>query len=347
MINSKYLPVYLVSLGLIAVVSSYSNVFKKYLDNDNEEYDLIKEYLLNESPLYGNNRPKLWIHTKYELNARKWKDFSSRNSKDLNQDYLHLTIKTIINHNGEDFNICLIDDDSFSKLLPNWDIDLSNVAEPVKDYFRNLAMTHLIYIYGGMVVPNSLVCLKSLKPLYDECVLAKKPFVCEIINRTTHLGIEKPAERFIPGIDFFGANKNDPVIHELMEYIKLLYKDGHISKENAFKGMLNQKCNEFIHFDKMNLIGGEIIGIKTTRGRPILLDEICEEAYIDLSKDAVGVFIPADEVLTRPKFQWFAYSNAEQILASNMIIAKYIKASITDTTNEYYNQNKQRCVVTI
>ena len=96
MINSKYLPLSLVSLGLIAVVSSYSNVFKKYLDNDNEEYDLIKEYLLNESPLYGNNRPKLWIHTKYELNARKWKDFSSRNSKDLNQDYLHLTIKTII-----------------------------------------------------------------------------------------------------------------------------------------------------------------------------------------------------------------------------------------------------------
>ena len=62
---------------------------------------------------------------------------------------------------------------------------MSNVAEPIKDYFRNLAMTHLIYIYGGMVVPNSLVCLKSLKPLYDECVLTKKPFVCEKINKTT------------------------------------------------------------------------------------------------------------------------------------------------------------------
>ena len=67
--------------------------------------------------------------------------------------------------------------------------------------------------------------------------------------------------------------------------------DGHISKENAFKGMLNQKCNEFIYFDKMNLIGGDIIGIKTTRGRPILLDEICEEAYIDLSKNAVKTVI--------------------------------------------------------
>ena len=97
----------------------------------------------------------------------------------------------------------------------------------------------------------------------------------------------------------------------------------------------------------MNLIGGDIIGIKTTRGRPILLDEICEEAYIDLSKNAVGVYIPADEILNRPKYQWFAYSTAEQLLNSNMIIAKYMKASITDTTNEYYNKNKERCVVTI
>ena len=50
------------------------------------------------------------------------------------------------------------------------------------------------------------------------------------------MGIEKPAERFIPGM-IFGAN-NDPVIHELMEYIKL-YKDGHISKENAL-----QRCTK-------------------------------------------------------------------------------------------------------
>ena len=141
MINSKYLPVYLVSLGVIAVAGSYSNFFKKHFDNDNEEYELIKEYLLNESPLYGNNRPKLWIHTKYELNARRWKDFSSRNSKDLNQDYLHLTIKTIINHNGEDFNICLIDDDSFSKLLPSWDIDLSNVFIKIPSFLSKLPIS--------------------------------------------------------------------------------------------------------------------------------------------------------------------------------------------------------------
>ena len=39
---------------------------------------MIKLYLLNDSPLYGQNKPKIWIHSKYELNARKWRDFQSR-----------------------------------------------------------------------------------------------------------------------------------------------------------------------------------------------------------------------------------------------------------------------------
>ena len=88
------------------------NQFKTdYFDTD--DYKLIEQYLLNDSPLYGYNRPKIWIHSKYELNARKWKDFQSRNSTDLNQPYIHATIKTIINHCGNDFNVCLIDDESF------------------------------------------------------------------------------------------------------------------------------------------------------------------------------------------------------------------------------------------
>ena len=82
MFNTKYLPSYLITLGIIVVVGSYSNQVKKYFsgDDDEYEYDMIKTYLLNESPLYGNNRPKLWIHSKYEMNARVWKDFHSRNT---------------------------------------------------------------------------------------------------------------------------------------------------------------------------------------------------------------------------------------------------------------------------
>ena len=113
MFSSNQITQYLMLFGVIIVAGYFGNSFNQKFQNK-DEYDLIKQYLLNESPLYGFNRPKLWIHSKYEVNARKWKDFYSRNTTDLNQPYIHLTIKTIINHCGNDFNVCLIDDESFS-----------------------------------------------------------------------------------------------------------------------------------------------------------------------------------------------------------------------------------------
>ena len=85
---------YLLAFSVIAIVS-YIGMHMKQAFTTNDEYDLIRKYLLNDSPLYGFNKPKLWIHSKYEVNSRHWKSFQSRTSTDLNQPYLHLTIKTI------------------------------------------------------------------------------------------------------------------------------------------------------------------------------------------------------------------------------------------------------------
>ena len=96
MFSLKNTKQYLFIGAIILVASLFANKLKQNFES-NDEYELIRKYLLNDSPLYGYNRPKLWIHTKYEINSRKWKNFYSRNTTDLNQPYLHLTIKTIIN----------------------------------------------------------------------------------------------------------------------------------------------------------------------------------------------------------------------------------------------------------
>ena len=106
----------IVTIGIVLVVNTFGNKIKDAINPNNED-ELIRKYLLNDSPLYGYNRPKLWIHTTYEYNSRKWKSFESRSSTDLNQPYIHLTIRSIVNQCGDDFNICLIDDDSFSQLI--------------------------------------------------------------------------------------------------------------------------------------------------------------------------------------------------------------------------------------
>lgn len=345
MFNSKNIPVYIASLGAIFVIGTLAKQIKNPLET-NDEYEMIKNYLLNESPLYGYNRPKLWIHSKYEINSRKWKDFYSRNTTDLNQDYVHLTIKTIINHCGEDFNICLVDDDSFGKLLPNWDVDLMNMAEPHKSSYRAMGMAQLIYVYGGMTLPNSFVCLKNLKNFYDDNTAKHNFFVCEGINRTTNIA-NGSACNFIPDITIMGAEKNNSTVLELVEHLKQQNRNGHFTDEYKFKGNVNYFCKEKIQEQKMSLVGGERIGIKTNKQKPVLIEDLCEEAYLDLHPHVVGIQIPSEDILKRTKYQWFAVMSSQQLLNSDMIISKYIKASINDTTNEYYKNNKQRCVVTI
>ena len=96
--SSKNIKYYIFAAIVIIIVSYFADQWKKSFDTDKEERELIQKFLLNDTPLYGHNRPKLWIHTTYDINARKWKNFYSRNTTDLNQPYIHLTIKTIINH---------------------------------------------------------------------------------------------------------------------------------------------------------------------------------------------------------------------------------------------------------
>jgi len=344
--DTKNVMHYVIAFGLIAIGTTLiKNVQQNFETND--ENKLIQDYLLNESPLYGYNRPKLWIHSKYEINARKWKDFYSRNNTDLNQPYLHLTIKSIINHCGDDFNICLIDDESFNKLLPLWDVNISSMAEPVKSQYRELGMARLLQIYGGMVVPNSFLCIKNLKQLYDEGVSNGAPFVCENINRTCDMQHGTADRPFLPSTYFMGSNKNDKCIVELVEYMKQLNSSTLIANEVGFTGALSQKCQQFIRESKMNLIGGEVVGVKTAKRTPIILEDLMEEAYLDLDNRAVGIYIPADDILRRPKYQWFAVLPSDKILQSKMIISKYMLTSMVDSTNMYYKSTKIHSVVTI
>ena len=346
MFSSKNVSHYIFAVGIILLTGYFANNMKQTFET-NDEYELIRKYLLNDSPLYGYNRPKLWIHSKYEVNARNWKEFHSRNTTDLNQPYLHLTIKAFINHCGDDFNVCLIDDDSFSKLLPSWDIDLTTVAEPMKTHFRNLGLMQLLYYYGGMVAPNSFLCIKNLKTFYDEGIAGNRPFVCETVNRTVNIEKQKQKLLFVPDLYFAGAAKNDPTILELVEYLKKRNKNPHFTCEPDFTGDSSQWCLDAIQNQKLNLIGGQQIGVKTNNRKTILLENLMEEEFLDLSPSAVGIYIPAEEILNRPKYQWFAVMPAEQILKTNMIISKYLMASIADSTNEYFKRKTEKSVVTL
>ncbi len=331
MLKSKDIVHSAFAFSLILLASYVGNRFRQsFAERTNDEYDLIKKYLLNESPLYGMNKPKIWIHTKYEINARNWIESQSRNTYNLNQPYLHLTIQSIIDLCGDDFHVCLIDDKSFSNLIPGWDLDISNLAEPMKTQMRELALMKLIYIYGGMLVPNSFICTKNLKSIYTEGLYGGNPFVCEAINRKTNMLKQKHKTLFIPDLYFMGAKREDPVMYELIKYLESRNKTLHSTHEPAFIGDSNHWCLDSIFNQKMNLIGGEQIGIKTQNRKQILLEDLMEEKDLDLSHNCCGIYIPADEVLIRTKYQWLAFISKQELLKSDIAISRYIRKTNMD-----------------
>jgi len=376
MFTARNLTHYAFAVGLVMVASYVGNKFKDNFLEKNDEYELIRKYLLNDSPLEGFNKPKLWIHTKFEYNARVWESFGSRSSTNLNQPYLHNTIRSIIQHCGDDFHIILIDDDSFSKLIPSWDVDLLSVADPMKSHIRQIGLTELLYYYGGMIVPNSFLCLQPLLPLYEEATNERtQPFVCEAINRKAN-GNDAASQRlaFLPTTAFMGAPKNNEVIKALVEFQKKSVATGHFHAETDFVGQNEYFCLQQIDEKNMNLVGGDLIGVKTYvdpnqnkhknntslksstlrgleaavgKGKPILLDHWMESEYLAVHPHAFGIWIPQEEILRRPKYQWLASLSATDFMEQNdSILSKYMRVAMVSGCRDHI-PNKIRSQISI
>ena len=341
----------IIAVGIVFAVNVFGTRIKESISTESSENELIRKYLLNDSPLYGYNRPKLWIHTTYEYNARKWKSFGSRSSTDLNQPYIHLTVKSIVKHCGNDFNVCLIDDDSFNQLIPNWTTHVSELPEPIRQSYRDLAMSELLYIYGGMIVPNTFVCLRNLAPLYHNNVEYNTPFVCEMPNRYETLIQGQKWNLFTSNIRFMGAPKRSPVIREMAEYLKLRTDNGHASREADFFGYTSKWVNHEVMREKIRLVDGIHIGIKTLENKAVLLEDLLSSEPLRFCpKRTFGVFIPGDEILRRTWYQWFSVLSVEELLKTELAITQYILASLADkeddavSTTDHYDE---RTVISI
>ena len=151
----------------------------------------------------------------------------------------------------------------------------------------------------------------------------------------------------MPNTYFMGAKKNDSIIKDFIEYLKDKNYNFIFNNENKFLGESNSWCLEAVKSNKMNLIGGEFVGVKTTKHKPILLEDLMEENYLDFYKDKYGIYIPGDEVLKRTKYQWFSVMSLKELLKTNMIITKHLIVALGDENKDIYKKKETDERVTI
>jgi len=299
-------------------------LYRKYQDRtfdfENQENEkLIRKYLLNENIPLHLKKPILWIHIPYKLNARIWKSFGDRNTENLNEPYLYLTIKSIVSACSKSFKICLIDDNSFSQLLPSLNIDYSKLPEPIDENIRLMSKLMLLKTYGGMFVPPSFVCSKNLKNMYNDGTKNNKMFFSESVSRDSTSSIVNS----FTSSDLFGCDKKCPVIQECISYLQsLISRDS--TAESKFDGNFNRYIYSLKHSNKVNIIPGTNIGTLDENNENIILDDIMNDTPVKLYHGTYGVLIPHDELLVRLKYKYFVYLSIPEILESESFIGKYI-----------------------
>jgi len=311
---------YLISFIILITIGI---LYQKYLEKKakNMKYDSyteIKKYLLTESSLAKSKKPIMWIHTPYEYNSRDWLSFGSRSSYNLNQPYLNLCVRSIIQNCDESFTICIIDDNSFAKLIPGWTIDFSKVSDPILSYMRQLAIANLIYNYGGVSVPISFLCFKDLMDLYTKGTRDDTMFVCENVSSN----VSATTNRFYPDSNFMGAKKNNIQMNAYIEYMQRLISSD-FTAQAEFLGNFDKWANKKINQRQIRLIPGTDVGTKTLEDEPVLVDNLLSEEYIHFYAQMYGIWIPAANILKRTRYEWFARMSSDQIFKSNFILAKY------------------------
>jgi hypothetical protein len=318
--NVLMLIVILVVLGIL-----YRRFENKRLEEENmDSYNAIRKYLHLDKDLITSKKPILWIHVPYEYNSRNWLSFGSRTSLDLNQPYLYLTIRSIIEKSSNSFKICIIDDQSFEKLIPNWNINVKTISDPILLNIRQLGLMKLLYIYGGMVCPISFLCMKNLIDMYKIGTRNNKMFICENNNHN----ITSSTYEFYPDIYFCGATKENPTIYKLIDFMQRIISTDTTS-QSVFLGDFNRWCEARVNENKINIISGLDIGIKNIEEEPIKLEDLISQNYLKLYPNTYGIYIPSNEILKRRKYEWFARLSEKQVLESDTIIGKYLLLSIT------------------
>jgi hypothetical protein len=283
---------------------------KSIVTKDPQKALIIEKYIFNKGKEF-DDKPFIWLHIDYDLNARKWLDFGSRNSRNLNRPYIKLCLQQMIKINGDDFNIVIIDDTSFKDLIPRWEIDLVNTPEPLRTHLRTLSLIKLLYHYGGMLCPVSFFPIKKMLGTFNT----NDAFVCETAQNYGD------TINFHPSIQFIGGKKMNATIKNIMVYLEGLQRDEYYNLKKLNK-LTSEYIKKLADKNEINLLDGSKIGIKTTNNMGININHLVEDSDIKLSPSALGLYIPQEELEERTRYNWITYISKEELLSSQTFMGK-------------------------
>ena len=321
----KYIKLF-ISIALLLIIGYLYNKYNTSLEKDKqfEDFELVRKFLLGESKeieqLKNSKKPILWIPINYEKNSRSWDSFFSRSNNNLNLPYYYFTLKSIILKNNKDFNICIIDDSTICKLLSRneFDFNLEALSDPIKKNVRLLGLTKILNKFGGLIIPPSFLCFKSLNNINN---IINNDII--VFGENKNNSVSYNDYPYIPDYKIIASNKNNNQLNLFIEYLNnLINKDK--TDESVFNGNINNYLLSKLRQNNIVTIKSHFLGLQDLHHKDINLESLFDNELIEFNEFAYGLYIQDDIILKRYNYNWFCYLSINEILNSEFILAKLL-----------------------
>ena len=113
------------------------------------------------------------------------------------------------------------------------------------------------------------------------------------------------------------------MVKELIDFMQRTISNDFTS-QSQFLGDFDRWCESRIRKGKIQLISGIDVGVRNVDDEAILLEDLMSQHYLKLYQGTYGIWIPASEILSRRKYEWFARMSQKQVLESDTILGKYM-----------------------
>ena len=150
-------------------------------------------------------------------------------------------------------------------------------------------------------------------------------FLCENIDKN----VTSSTYDFYPDLNFCGAPKNNETVKEFIDFMQRIVAND-FTAQSQFLGDFDRFANKKIQNGKINMIPGIDVGIKTIDDRQIKIEDLMSNNYLKLYPQTYGIWIPADQILNRRKYEWFARLSQKQVLESDTILGNYFLVNLGD-----------------
>jgi hypothetical protein len=275
------------------------------------EYLDINKYFYDADNLRESKRRKLWVHIPFEKNARKWENFGSRNTYQLNLPYMTLCIKSIVDNCSEYYDIIIFDDTNIHDILKDMDIDLSKISGSLLDKYREICMMKILYEYGGIIVPPSLFLKRSLEKIDNEDTW----YVIDSYNSQND-----NLKTMLPSTILTGSNKHNKNLKKYISYLE------QIVLKDFGESSIHYSANYFLN-NKIPILDGALVGIRDARNNPVRLEDLMANKELHLRSDNIGLYMPHEELLHRKAYQWYCYLSVREVLEASVAFSYYISNS--------------------